>query len=240
MPTNSRRTFLKSVAASGAAPGLLLAAEAPTKPSKTVLVAGPESPLVKEVVGTLSAAYAVRQVRFPERAEPRVQGQLENVRALVLVAGLAYPTPLAERVDCCTRSVYDLLQAAVAAGVGQVVYLSSLSMMNAYGEGLLVDEDWSPRPGDGEGLPQYLGEFVCREFAREGKLAVVVLRLGELLLSDAARAVRLALDAQLAGDRPRLAPWSVVHIHSGGSTGLPLTKAEKLLGYRPQSGGPGR
>jgi nucleoside-diphosphate-sugar epimerase len=233
MAVNSRRTFLKTLATSGVAANALLAADRPAQSTKTVLVAGPESPLVNEIRGSLAPAYPVRHVGFPAWTQSDVREQLKGVQALVLSVGQGHPTPLAERIDVCTRAVYELLQAAVAENVGQVVFLSSLAMMSAYGEGLLVDEDWRPRPGDGESLPEYLGEFVCREFAREGKLGVIVLRLGELLLPDAARAVRLALDAQLAGERPRLGPWSLVHIHSGATPWLPLRKAEKLLGYRP-------
>lgn len=237
MPIGDRRTFLKTLAISGAAPGAFLAAEKASNSAKNVLLAGPDSPLVKEIRGALGPGYRVQHVRFPDWTEPSVRGRLNGVEALVLLPGPSDPAPLATRIDCCTRSIYDLLQAAAAQGMRQVVYLSTLAMMAAYGEEFQVDEDWRPRPGDSDALPEYLGEFVCREFAREGKLGVVVLRLGELLLPDAAQAVRLALAAQLAPAGPRLGTWSIVHIHSGWSRRFPLTKAEKLLGYRPQPGG---
>jgi hypothetical protein len=235
---NSRRVFLKTVAAAGGASGTLLAAGKKSSSTKNVLVAGPESPRVKEIVASLGIGYRVRHTPFPDAAETAIGDLLQGVEALVLLPGLGHRASLAERIDACTRSVYDVLQAAVAHEVRQVVYLSTLAMMNAYGPEFQVDEEWRPRPGDRDGLPEYLGEFVCREFAREGKLGVVVLRLGELSPSDAGQAVRRAMDAQLADAGPRLGTWSVVHIHSGGSPRFPLKRAEKLLGFRAQPGGP--
>ena len=99
-------------------------------------------------------------------------------------------------------------------------------------------------------LCYYLGELVCREFAREGNVNVVVLRLGEntaegetpgtsaLYTVDAVNAVEKALTAELSG-------WlDIFHIQSDVPnarflTGQPWWSADDVspsysLGYAPQ------
>ena len=152
-------------------------------------------------------------------------------------------------------SMYNLLQAAAQEGVKHLVYLSSLAVMTGYPEDLAVDEDWRPLPkGDSPGLAEYLGEVVCREFAREGKVHVVVLRLGKVVQAegtaeqpfqplwvaqaDVVHAVSLALSAQLNKNGPRLGAWSVFHILSGSRrVRYSIDKARRLLGYRPHVAG---
>ncbi len=234
---HGRRAFLQGMAAAGATPAVLLGADPARGGDKAVLVVGPASPLVQEIRSSLGTGYRVRHVPWTQAAGPALRDALAGVRALVVQPGLGHPAPLAERIDVCTRQIYDLLQAATSTQTRQVIFLSTLAMLDAYDASLQVDEDWRPRPGDSDSLPEYLGEFVCREFSREGKLDVVVLRPGELVAADAVEAVRRTLDAQLADAGPRLGSWAVVHIHGGTMPRFPLYKAEKLLGYRPQAGG---
>ena len=218
-----RRAFLKSVAAGSAiAASLASAATVPQHAAKRVLLALPKSPLADAVAATLTGVYDLRSGG----------DLLPGTEAIVLLPDPAGSAGLAQQIDHSTRGAYDLLQNGVTQGVGHVIYLSTLRMMAAYPSQFQVDEDFAPRPTDSAGLPEYLGEFVCREFAREGKLSVVVLRQPDGLdPRDAAQAVRLALDAQLAGSAPRLGTWSVFHL-SGSA------KAEKLLGYHARFGGP--
>ena len=90
------------------------------------------------------------------------------------------------------RSTYNLLLAAAQHGVKNIVYLSSLAIMTGYPEDLAVDEDWRPlAKGDSPGLAEYLGEVVCREFAREGKIHAVVLRLGNVVQGEGDRRAAL-------------------------------------------------
>ena len=177
-----------------------------------------------------------------------------------LVAGvsalvhLALPPPSTrghELIDFRTRQTYNLLRAASRQGVRTVVYLSSLAIMLGYDQRLMVTEDYQPQPTpNAEMLSHYLGEFTCREFARAGEFDVVVLRLGSLdpstratsrgeelpptTVRDAANAIAAVLERAKDGNRSGLAPWSVVHIHSAAqSTRFPLTKARRLLDFRP-------
>jgi hypothetical protein len=103
-------------------------------------------------------------------------------------------------------------------------------------------------------LAEYLGEVVCREFTREGRLQVVVLRLGKVVQAqsaagqpfdplwveqaDVVQAVSLALAAQRDSNGPRLGAWSVFHILSGSRRArYPTKKAERVLGFRPHFAG---
>jgi nucleoside-diphosphate-sugar epimerase len=230
---HGRRAFLQGLAATGATPRVLLGAGGAGVTDHDVLVVGPATPLAREILASLGVGYRGRHAVQPDSAA----GLLRGARAVVVLPTRGHPATLADQIDDCTRSVYELLQAAVSAQVRQVVYLSTLAMMDAYDASLQVDEEWRPRPGDSDSLPLDLGEFVCREFAREGKLDVVVLRLGEFVAADAVEAVRRTLDAQLADGGPRLGSWSVVHIHSGSTPRFPLNKAARLLGYRPRTRG---
>ena len=48
----------------------------------------------------------------------------------------------------------------------------------------VVNENWRPRPSTNSHLlGPYVAEFVCREFAREGKLSVTCLSMGDLVAS---------------------------------------------------------
>lgn len=155
-------------------------------------------------------------------------------------------------MDYRTRGTYNLLRSASEQGVPHIIYLSSLKLLTGYDRGFEVTEDWRPVPsGDAEVLSHYLGEFTCREFAREGRLGVVVLRLGEVVQGnevageafdplwldhrDAVQAVAKALDARLAGAGPAGRSWSVFHIASGSPQArFTCERAKRAFGYAPQ------
>ena len=156
-----------------------------------------------------------------------------------------------DRVEEASRLTYQLLQGATGAGVKSIVLVSSLKMMEPYGEEFLVDEDWQPAARGPEfALPEYLAEFVCREFAREKLLKVLVLRLGQIvdkfppleearrlawvLREDGLKALESAVELLLGPRRENLPWWSVLHV--GGASPpsrFPVRRAERLLGYRP-------
>ncbi len=111
-----------------------------------------------------------------------------------------------EQIDQSTRCTYNLLMAAASEGVQRVVYLSSLELMAAY-EGYLYDTRWRPQPTtQPPSLTKYLAESTCKEFAREGKVAVSVLRLaGETPVE----VITAAITEALSGDHP---VWHIAHI----------------------------
>ncbi len=157
-----------------------------------------------------------------------------------------------DQLDYQMRCTYNLLRAAVEEGVPRFVYLSTLRLLDLYDEKMAVTERWKPRPTTNPPLlATHLGEIVCREFAREHGIQVVILRLGELTedgesqpstsalyFDDAAQAVTKALDAELSG-------WlDIFHVQSAvpGArylVGQPWWSADDVsppvsLGFSPQ------
>jgi nucleoside-diphosphate-sugar epimerase len=224
--------------------------------------------LARIVAAELSNGYQVRltaPVKLKTRSE-FIESSLnrdrltnlvvQGVDAIVHVAlpllGVGQP----ERIDYRTRCTYNLLRAAADEDVRNVVYLSSLDVMAGCDQRFEVDEEWSPSPTVASAaMSSHLGEFICREFAREGSLNVVILRLGNVVQAEAlprtgldsvwvdprdvAQAVSRALNGLLAGTIAGRPAWSVFHIQSGSPQArFSIRKAKRLLGYQPQFGGP--
>ena len=232
-----------------------------------VLITSGETPLAQAIAEQLSHRYRVRltaqqelQTDFPLtrsalEADESTTALVRGSDAVVHVARPAVSDEGTAAIDHRTRRTYNLLQAAAETGVSRVVYLSSLELLTDYDEQFDVTEDWRPRPGsDPRLLSHYLGEFTCREFAREGRLSVVVLRLGTVVRAeemagrpfhplwvdqrDAVEAVRCALTALETDAGRKLGPWSVFHVQSDSpGARFSVNKAKKLLGYKPQFNG---
>lgn len=163
----------------------------------------------------------------------------------IVVAGEALAGESAPAyLDAMTRKLYNLLMAAYQEGVTRVVYLSTLELMNAYGPDYIVTERWRPRPTPEPRLMgKHLGEYVCREFAREHKLTVVVLRLGNVVSANqvtsdsidsmwlAQQDLGIAIEGALTAELPK---WTVLHIQ-GKQAGarFPVGDAERLIGFAP-------
>ena len=159
--------------------------------------------------------------------------------------------PVSEQLDGGMRCVYNLVRAAAEEGVPRVLFLSSLSVMGRYDEDYVVTERWLPSPTtDTDALCFHLGEFVCREFAREQRIEVVCLRLGDIVSNegsplstsalypvDAVQAVERALTADISeGYADSRSYWAVFHIQSDvPSKRFTTTTAETRLGYRPNA-----
>ena len=157
--------------------------------------------------------------------------------------------PVSEQLDGGMRCVYNLVRAAAEEGVPRVVFLSSLSVMGRYDEEYVVTERWLPSPPtETDVLCFHLGEFICREFAREQRIEVVCLRLGDLVgdedanLStsalypdDSVQAIERALTADISeGYADSRSYWAVFHIQSDvPNKRFTTTTAETRLGYRP-------
>lgn len=157
--------------------------------------------------------------------------------------------PVSEQLDGGMRCVYNLVRAAAEEGVPRFIFLSSLSVMGRYDEDYVVTERWLPSPTTETGvLCFHLGEFICREFAREHKIEVVCLRLGDLVEGDdspqstsslhpddAIQAVERALTADISeGYADSRSYWAVFHIQSDvPNRRFVTTTAETRLGYRP-------
>ena len=147
-------------------------------------------------------------------------------------------------LDYQTRCTYNLLMAASEEGVKHFIYTSTLRLFENHDENWTVKENWRPRPTtDSFVLSKHLGEFTCREFSREGKINVSILRLGNLTsaennkideidsiwleVNDAVAAFQGAIDAP--------SNWGIFHIQSEfpGSR-FDIGKAKGHLNFEPR------
>ena len=233
-----------------------------------VLITSAASPLAHHLARGLYAAHDVRltDIRDARGPWPFVRCDLGHDEATDrLVAGvdvlihLALPPPgfadesetaANELIDYRTRRTYNLLLAASEAGVSRCIYASSLSIFANCEEDWAVNERWRPRPStEPTVLAHDLGEFTCREFAREGRIAITCLRLGKLghpgeqaaqppdptwlALADAVHAFECALAAPAE-------PWAIYHIQSAfPEARFGAAKARDGMGFTPRSGGAG-
>jgi len=133
-------------------------------------------------------------------------------------------------IDVTTRRQYNLLLAAAAANVSEVIIVSTLDLMTPYEKDMTVTEDWKPLPStDPQVLGAHLTEFVAREFAHSNALNVTILRLGHLIKeeeigneeydpmwleeSDAAEAISKLIDKGGSGISAEI-PYRVLHLQS--------------------------
>lgn len=171
-------------------------------------------------------ADSVGATSCPLDADEATRDLVTGVDAIVHVAGVSQASADAfgradnAAVDYHSRCTYNLLTAAAEAGVDHVVYLSSLLLFADCDASWDVTEVWQPRPTtEIETMRHAIGEFTCREFARERKIKVTCLRIGtpgnkeapfsgdRLFNDDLVTAVRNALD------RPPSA-WAIYHVQS--------------------------
>ncbi len=126
-------------------------------------------------------------------------------------------------IDYQTRCTYNLLMAASAEGVKHFIYASTLRLFEQHGEDWTVKENWRPRPStDSFVLSKHLGEFTCREFAREGKIGITCLRLGAIITAEEAakaefNSMWLEIDDAVAAFQGAIdAPskWGIFHVQS--------------------------
>ena len=220
-----------------------------------ILITSAALPFPQELAASLSRSHQVRLTDRTELAsdlefirsdlshDPSVNDLVTGIDAIVHTGEVDPEASASEQLDFQMRCTYNLLQAAVQEGVPRFVYLSSLRIMDKYPEDLTVTERWRPMPStDPTVLCYHLGEYVCREFGREGKIDLMCLRLGELtrevgpgavpsssalFMADALLAVERALTADLSG-------WNIFHIQSDvPNARYLLSNAQETLGYEP-------
>ena len=153
-----------------------------------ILITAAAFDLAQQVATALSKEHAIRltELHNIESDFDFVQSELghneatnELVRGMDAIIHIAEVPPecLAEAddpdnyaIDYQTRCTYNLLMAAAEEGVKHVIYASTLRLFEQHCEDWTVTESWRPRPSvDRFVLSKHLGEFTCREFAREGK-----------------------------------------------------------------------
>jgi len=221
-----------------------------------LLLTSATSALGRQVGSELAGSHELRRTERSDSAitTEHFYSPLEHDASTnLLVRGLDGIVVVGERLegegassylDAMTRKLYNLLMAAYQEGVTRVVYLSTLELMTAYGEEYIVTERWRPRPTTEPSLlGKHLGEYVCREFAREHKLTVVVLRLGKVVGEDevvgnnvdplwlAQKDLASAIEGALTAKLPH---WNIIHVQ-GKQAGarFPVGDAERLIGFAP-------
>lgn len=228
-----------------------------------VLITAGASLLAQDLADTLSQEHDVRltDVVDVQTRWPFVRCDLgHDATTDTLVAGIDALIHLAalppeqidgsvesanRQLDFHTRCTYNLLQAASEAGVSRCIYASKLSVFANCEDDWAINEKWRPRPStDPQVLAPHLGEFVCREFAREGRIAITCLRLGQMEQTGVETAppgdqTWLARpDAVQAFQRALAAPpkaWAIYHIQSEFSGARFTTvKARDELGFSPR------
>jgi nucleoside-diphosphate-sugar epimerase len=128
--------------------------------------------------------------------------------------------PEQEVLDVIARGTYVLVNTANEVGIGRVILLSHLDIMQDYPEDFVVSEHWMPNPrAEADSLAPYMAELVCRELARIGKIECLCLRLGDLGADgtseeDAVSAVQRALYRELKPESGY--QWHLEHIASAG------------------------
>ena len=237
-----------------------------------ILITAGASALAHDLAEALSTKHTVRLTDVADApgpwpftrcaldADAATDELVAGVDALIHLAALHSENPASTSedaesaanrlIDFHTRRAYNLLLAASAAGVSRCVYASSLGLFANCDDDWAIDEQWRPRPStEPPALALHLGEFVCREFAREGRIAITCLRLGNLGKADAsapppADPTRLARDDAVRAFECALAappePWAVYHIQSEfPGARFSTVKARDGLGFTPRQGNPG-
>lgn len=230
-----------------------------------VLITGGTKPLESAIIRELKAEHQV-YLMGTEPAEmdvefipcdilnmDAVQQAVKGMEAIIHLSELLHDDAMntedreQRELDFATRGTYYLMQAAASEGIQRFVYKSSLSVFGSCPESWVATEIWLPRPkAKARSMAKYLGELVCREFARESDIVVVCLRLGKVVyeeevlgrpfdpmwvdVRDAAQAFSLALRASV--QRSLL---NVFHISSDNPDArFPVSKAKKGLSYQPK------
>lgn len=178
---------------------------------------------------------------------------LEGVDAVLHLAAVTTDTPGATEADYFmtnTVGTFNVLDAAVRAGVRRVVYASSVCAVGFRATPTVVREEDPCRPSDGMyGYSKYLGERLCECFAEQHGLAAVSLRvamvvpqhelhvpadpsapawLGAVHVEDVVEALRLALDS----DSVRAGTFHVAS--PSPSSKFDISRARAVLGYAPR------
>ena len=221
-----------------------------------LLVTAADSPVGDALRACLAAGHdvAAAATSEPLAADAATDALVTDREVIVHLAAAHLDASLGddEMVDYATRRTYNLLRAAGDRGVSRVVYVSSLRLLSAYPDHFAVTENWQPDPDptDAPQLATHLGEMVVKEFARDGLVDGIALRVGFPVQLDSSESAAAAGDGDRNGgrsaaigidhladvvDRAVRAPlrsWHVIHAQSP----LPeprylMRDAASLLGY---------
>jgi nucleoside-diphosphate-sugar epimerase len=253
----NRRGFLKTSGLAGAAPLAAAQTSAQTGKPRPILITSGANKLAQALAAGLKETYSIRLTErapvtttheFVESALGHDASTNTLVRGMDAIVHIAEPLPndsAEQQVDLMTRCTYNLLWAAAEEKVSRVVLLSTLELMTAYDPKFTVTESWRPLPSSTPGvLSKHLGEYTSREFAREGRMQIAVLRLGKVVRADDVRGQapdplwveeRDIVQAVSGALTARLNSWQIFHIGQASPRGrFSVRRAQSGLGYKPQ------
>ncbi len=210
-----------------------------------ILITSGATPLAQALADHLSGEHTVKLTDLVDAEtehafeknelshEGKTEEKVDGMDAIVHLAELPDSERSDEReVDFQTRCTYNIMFAAREKKVPHVIYISSLRLFEACDPNWNVTEVWAPRPSTEAGpMSRYLGEFTCREFAREHSVRVTCLRFGDvggdgdmaLLIDDAVQAIGKAL----VKNGPM---WQVLHVQSEvPNARFPIAHANDVL-----------
>ena len=188
-----------------------------------ILITSANSHLAKQLTTDLSADHQIRLtdlvdfetdfdfVQSDLGHESETDELVKDIDTIIHPATL--PLTLSEssddlenlEIDFLTRCTYNLLYAAVAQNISNFVFASTLQLFAKLDQNMTIGPNWRPRPTtDLFPLSRHLGEFVCREFAREGQINISIIRLGDIIDEDTIGAFRQAIDSD---ER-----WKITHL----------------------------
>ena len=235
-----------------------------------VLVTGAAGYIGRIVARDLTEHHQVRGVDLspmPGLADARtidLNSYEEVYQALDGIEGIAHLAwPLGRReglapsdhtdLGAGVRGTFQLLKAAVARGIGRVVFQSTINITGPSWDNWRITEEELPRPGvGGYSLGKTLAEELCRSFARVHPLTIAVIRFGGVFTLEESGRESAAPDRHgvpsscverrdiaqayhLALTRPLPRPFEIFHIfHARPGDCFPIDKARRILGFEPQ------
>ncbi len=110
---------------------------------------------------------------------PRLKEVCTGMDTIVHLAGDPGPSSLwADLLQTNIIGTYNVFAAAKTAGVGRVVYASSIHAVSGYPADVQVKATEPVNPGDLYGVSKCFGEALCRYMAEQEGVSAVALRIG--------------------------------------------------------------
>ena len=150
-----------------------------------------------------------------------------------------------KRFDVNVKGTFNLLEAARAAGVKRFIFTSTVMTVLGYTAPQWVESDAPPLPVGSYALTKQLCEVMCQHYARAHDMSIVCLRIPKPIdlehplwkthplrpqwvpFPDLLQAYQKALTAEISGCEV------ITIVGESSKRRWDLSKAEKLLGYRP-------
>lgn len=205
------------------------------------------------LTGPEAVATSFEFIRSSLDKPEETAGLVQGIDAVVHIAEAPAAADERQTLDWLTRGTYHLLDAASKARVPKAVFISTLELVTAYDANFTVSESWRPRPTpEARVLGKYLGELVCREFARDRKIRALTLRLGKVVKfagtagqafdpmwvdeKDVAHAVARAVAVTPRDSQQGVGSWwQPVHVGSDSPKArFSVTGAKYALNYQPK------